>query len=531
MKLAAFPVILVAAIASAWVAQALADRVFNLSWNARCALLVIDFIGVLWLLARFVVRPWQQRLDREGAALLVERGMPEFRTSLISAVELAAPTADSLPQSRQLVESLVTEVTARATQSNVVARVIRPDCLKKLIVRTAAPVALALLLFGVCQPTSGLLVKRILLSRETFPAKTTVVDVTGDMQVDEGGEVTLTARATGEIPGDGRLVVTHPGRPPETIPVTPSTAGADDFTQTVKNIRESFSYHFELNDGVGREHQVIVRFPPSPKTLRFVEVPPAYTKLPETELAPTSLKLLEGSTLRIEGTASKDLRGGEVQIKGAENPVKLTLNSSDKKQFSANIPVPGSGWKSLSIHLEGAEGDSSVGEPEYPIELRRDRPPAVTLTQPKDDIVTVIANDTVPIDFEANDDFELTSATMHYRVYRLLPDGGTEETGEGKVQIKVPPGQREWKHAFSWNLALLVPPVTTGYDIIMWIEITDNNGTAPATGRSAERTIRVISEQQKRMELLDLLGRKAAEIEQLYDQQRSINNRMETATP
>ena len=91
-----------------------------------------------------------------------------------------------------------------------------------------APVAVALLLFGVCQPTSGLLVKRILLSREAFPAKTTVVDVTADVQVDEGGEASLTARATGEIPPDGRLVVTHLGRPPEIIPVTPSTAGADD---------------------------------------------------------------------------------------------------------------------------------------------------------------------------------------------------------------------------------------------------------------------------------------------------------------
>ncbi len=531
MNLAAFPVILVAAIASAWVAQALADRVFDLSWNARCALLVIDSIGVLWLLARFVLRPWQQRLDRIGAALLVERGIPEFRTALISAVELAAPTAEPPPQSRYLVERMVAEVAALATQSNVVARVIRTDGFKKLVARMSAPVAVALLLFGICQPTSGLLVRRILLSRDAFPAKTSVADITRDVRVDEGGEAILAARATGEIPADGRLVVTHQGRPPEIIPVTPTTAGAADFTQSVKNIRESFSYHFELNDGVGLEHNVMVRFPPSPKTLHFVEVPPAYTKLPRLELSPTSLKLLEGSTLHIDGTASKDLRGGQVRINGVENPVQLTVDFSDQKQFSVNIPVPGSGWKSLSLHLEGADGDGSVGDPEYPIELRRDRPPTVTLTQPKDEIVTVIANDTVQIGFEANDDFELVSANMFYRVYRLLPDGGTEESGAGRIALKVPLGQREWKHAFPWNLALLVPPVTTGYDIIIWIEATDNNGIAPATGRSAERTIRVISEQEKRLELLDLLGRKAAEIEQLYDQQRAINSHMETATP
>ena len=149
----------------------------------------------------------------------------------------------------------------------------------------------------------------------------------------------------------------------------------------------------------------------------------------------------------------------------------------------------------------------------------------------RDETVTVIANDSMPIGFEANDDFELTSVTLFYRVFRLLPDGTTEEADTGKVPLHVPPGSRSWQHRFSWNLALLVPPVLTGYNIILWIEATDNNGIAPATGRSAERTIRVILEQEKRLELLELLGRKAAEIEQLYQQQHAINSHTEGSAP
>ncbi|MCX6878675.1 MAG: hypothetical protein NTW21_33415 [Verrucomicrobia bacterium] len=531
LNLAEFPVFLAAAIAVAWVAQATADRAFDLSWNARCVLLAIDFLGVWWLFARFAVRPWRHRLDREGAALLVERCMPEFRSSLISAVELAAPTADPLPQSRPLVERLVADVTAHAARADVVAHVIRPQRLKKLLVRWSAPVAAALVLLAACQPTSGLLLKRILLSRIVFPAKTTVVDVTGNLQVDAGGEASLTARAAGEVPADGRLVISRPGLPPEVIPVMPATAGAAEFTRIVKNIRADFSYHFELNDGTGPQHQVTVRFPPAVTTMRFVVVPPAYTKLPETELSPTALKLLEGSTLRIEGTASKDLRAGQVVIQGRDNPLELTVGAADRKHFMAAIPVPGSGWRSLAVHLIGSAGDGSVGDPEYPVELLRDRTPTVTITQPKDETVTVIANDSVPIEFEANDDFELTSATLFYRVFRLLPDGGTEAADTGKIPLHVPPGSRSWQHRFSWNLALLVPPVLTGYKIILWIEATDNNGIAPATGRSAERTIRVISEQEKRLELLELLGRKAAEIEQLYQQQRAINSHTEGTAP
>ena len=531
LTLAEFPVVLVAGAAVAWVAQAVADRMLDLPWHARCAMLALDCIGGLWLFVRLVVRPWRHRLDRNGAALFIERGMPEFRTALISAVQLASPEADPLPQARPLIERLVADVTDRVTTGDVVARVLRPDRLKRLVARLSAPVVVALVLLGGCQPTSGLLLRRIFLSRAAFPAATTVVAVTGDLQVDEGGEAILTARAMGEIPAEGRLVVTHPGRPPEMIPVTPSTAGADDFTQLVKNIRESFTYYFELNDGAGPEYQVTVRFPPTAKTLRLVEVPPAYTKLPTRELWPTSLKLLEGSTLRVEGAASKGLRAGQIRIQGLDKPVALTVDPADNKHFLTEVPVPGSGWKSLSVHLEGSAGDGSVNDPVYPVELLRDRPPTVTLSEPKDETVTVIANDRVPVGFEASDDFELTSAVLLYRVFRLLPDGGTETAGGGKVPLQVPPGERVWQHRFSWNLGLLVPAVTAGYNIIFWIEATDNNSLAPATGRSSEHTIRVISEQEKRLELLELLDRKAAEIERLYEQQRAINGRTETAAP
>ena len=531
LTLAEFPVVLVAAIAITWSCQGLADYVFELSWAVRCVLLLIDGIGGLWLVARFVVNPWRRRLDREGAALFIERAMPEFRTALISAVELASPTADTLPRSSPLVAQLIADVTARAAESNVVARVIRPARFTRLLARLAVPIIAALVLLIACQPTSGLLVTRILLSREQFPAATTVVAVTGDLQVDEGGEAVLTARANGEIPADGRLVVTHSGAPPEIIPVLPVAAGVAEFTQVVKNIRAGFSYYFELNDGVGPPHAVSVRFPPTATSLRFVAIPPAYTKLPETVLSATALKLLEGSTLRVEGVASKELRGGQVRIQGLESLVELAIDSFDSKRFLAKIPVPGAGWKSLTVHLEGTAGDGSVGDPVYPIELRRDQPPTVALTAPKDETITVIANETVPIAFEANDDFELPSAVLRYRIFRLMPDGSTDDAGTGKIPLKVPPGERVWRHRFAWNLGLLVPAVTAGYSIGFWLEATDNNGVAPATGRSAEYTIRVISEQEKRLELLDLLGRKAAEIERLYEQQRAINQQTETATP
>ena len=335
LALAEFPLYLAAAIASAWSLQGIADRVFDLSWSARCVLLALDGLGVLWLMGRFIVRPWRERLDRKAAALLVERGIPQFRSALISAVELSDPQAQLLPQSRPLVAQLLQDTAALALESNVAARVLRPERLRKLACRVAWPVVAALALFCVCLPVSGLVCRRILLSHANFPARTAVISVTHDLTVDAGGEATLTARATGVIPPAGKLVIVRAGSPPDVIPVAAATPGGDQFSQVVRNIREPFVYHFELNDGVGGNHTLAVHFPPMLQEIRFTQIYPAYTGLPATLMPPTELKLLEGSILRIDATASKKLHAASVRIDGTAHPV--SVNQPGKHHLARRV--------------------------------------------------------------------------------------------------------------------------------------------------------------------------------------------------
>lgn len=531
LALAEFPVLLIAGLASAWTLQALADRLLDIPWSARCVLLALDAAGAAWLFDHCIMIPWKRRLDRKGAALLVERSMPEFQTSLISAVELASPEDDTPNRSRPLVEKLVADVAERIETSNVVANVLTVEPFKRLAVRSAVPVMAAMTLLVACRPVSALLLSRILLGTDALPTDTTVISISGDLVVDEGGDAQLVARAEGEQPLDGKLVITQSGRSPETLTLAASGAPAAEFNHVLRDVRREFTYQFFLNDGTGRVHRVNLRHPPTPKTLNFVAVPPAYTGLPETEVPPTAMKLLEGSTLRMQGISSKPLRGGQVRIKGADAEIPLKLVPTDAACFTCEIPVPAEGWKSLAVHLTGLDGDESSGDPVYPVELIRDRPPTVTLHTPKDETSTVVANDRVPIDFEAVDDFGFTSATLVYQVFRLLPDGGTEQAAEGRVPMETPTGKRVWKHRFSWDLGLLMPTVTTGYSISFSIETTDNKTPEPGTGHSATHTLNVISEQAKRLELLELLAAKAAEIEQLYEQQKAIQSRTEGGNP
>ncbi|MES2658942.1 MAG: hypothetical protein V4689_10005 [Verrucomicrobiota bacterium] len=540
MKLAEFPILLVAGIAAAGCFQALADLVFDLPWGVRLIFLLLDLIAIGWLAWRYAAIPWLKRLDRQGAALLVERGVPELRSSLISTVELSLAGSEVPAGSRLLVQRLVAETTAKVKDLDVAARVVRPDRVRKLALWMLAPVVPAVLLLVIGWPVSGLLVKRVLLSSSPLPADTAVVSVTEDLTIEEGDEVMLGAQAAGVVPSEGRLIVMRAGKPDETFVMPIAKPGSKDFITTLKNVREPFRYRFELNDGIGRTHEVVVRKPPVAKDVRFFQIYPDYTRLPEEELRSSGLKLLDGSTVRIEGSVTKALDSGTVTIKQGETSRTVEFGPRrENNSFTAKLTDAETAWKALSIHLKGREGDESVKDPVYPVQVVPDRLPQVVLASPKEETITALADETIAVAAEVSDDFGLAGLDLHYRVLRPDLNGGFDDSGNGRIPFSLKGGERSFALRLDWNLGRLNPAVSAGTRVVFWIEARDTNSARgrradrnlppvqdPATYRTPERTITIVSEGEKRMELLEEFGRKAKEIEQLYDNQREINDRL-----
>lgn len=523
LRLAEFPILATGALSSAWLLQGVADRLLDLSWQARCILLLLDVLLVAWLARCLIIIPWRKRLNRRSAALLVEKAMPDFDSALISAVDLSANPATCPPESRLLAKQLITDTMAKIGDADLSQEVVRPERVMSRLKWVSVPVLGALLVFAMTNPTSGLALKRILLSKLAYPARTQVLAITGDLEVDAGGALGLQARASGLLPNSGTLVITRDGKEPERIPLSPVNAATGDFARQIANIREPFRYRFELNDGVSPEHRVAVRFPPTIAELRFTQVYPGYTGMPEAELPPTALRLLDGATLRIAGTASKPLRSGSLKWNGGEEVPVHTRGDS----FEADFVVPSSGLKSFAIHLESDDGNRSVDPPSYRVEIIHDKPPVVTLTKPVEESLSVVMNAKIPVAFEASDDFGLGPLSLAYRISRPLADGRLQDSETGSIALEGE-GKRAWKNSFEWNLARLAPPLPTGGSIDFWIEALDGNTlSGPATTRSAARTVRIVSEEQKRLELLELLAAKAAQLEQLYQQQRNLNQEIE----
>src|SRR5690606_5671645 len=152
--------VLSAVLSASWLGQALADRVFMLSWETRCVLLALNTVSAAWILHRFAISPWRNRLDRHGAALLVERSVPEFKSSLISSVELAAAVEKPSP-SRPLIERLLAETSSHKRIHQLPSRVVRTAKLRGTALRTLPVIAIVLLFYLGHRPFSDLLASRV----------------------------------------------------------------------------------------------------------------------------------------------------------------------------------------------------------------------------------------------------------------------------------------------------------------------------------------------------------------------------------
>lgn len=526
VRVGQFPFLMVTALSALWLVQALVDRYFRLPLGVRAILMAVDVAVVLFLLWKWVVLPVRRRLDRRGAALLVERALPEFDSSLISAVEFCEPHTSH--PSGEMLRALLHQVSQRISGADIAARTVS-DRELRLRMRWAG-IAFAVML-GAALLTgwkmSLLLGQRIFLSGTPLPGDTEVVALSGDFMVEAGADALLGAQARGVIPANGWVIITTHDGEVSTIPVAPARAGGPGiFRYTVKNVREAFSYRFKINDGVGSRHRVTVNVPPVLRQIRFAQAYPEYTKLPETAMSPGSLRLLEGSKFRISGIASEGLAEVSLTIKGSgeeSQVVPMTLGK-DSSSFSAELPVPASGWKSMTVKLKTPDGRVSTNEPAYRIDLVTDRPPAVSLVLPKKDRVTVVPGTRVVFSYKAADDFGLRDLRLRYRIFRPGLSGTLNPGEEHSLPVSFDRELKSGSGEVAFDLATMVPTIPVGCSVNCWMEAVDSN-PKPGGVRtlSKEKVIAVVNEEEKRMELLEQMEQRAQEIEQLYNQQRLLN--------
>jgi len=131
----------------------------------------------------------------------------------------------------------------------------------------------------------------------------------------------------------------------------------------------------------------------------------------------------------------------------------------------------------------------------------------------------------VKVSYKAADDFGLTTVKFCCRV-EDPQSTATQVDGLPRPMELVGEEPQNASGDRVVNLSQLVPRPQVGALVYVWIEAQDNNGIrGPVVTLSKQKVIAVVSEEQKRMELLEQISQRAKEIEKLYERQRDVNQK------
>lgn len=491
-----------------WGSGLVFDALVELPRAGRIAWSVLAVLGVLFVIVTRVLRPLRALPGDERVALLVERRRPELRSRLISALQLGGKPSGS-PVGDAYVDHLVVDA-GGATADLDERQAVPADSLRRCA-RVALPVLAGVLLtFVAAWPTSGILLRRAFGAEVDLPRRTRLVEVTGARTLGRGDDLTLAAVAEGVIPASGRLLIRNAAGRVQILTLDADPARPGRFVRTLANLPASFDYRVRINDAESAEFRVEVLPRPVTTNLVLTQVLPAYTGLAPRSLEPGDLSVLRGSRLNLAGTASQPLQSAVVRLLGLDGVVTGRVEAARPSGFEAGLAVDDPRLTAFSVDLVDQRGIVSQDSAVYAVDVVRDAAPQVRMVLPARREELVTPRGTVLLSWEVRDDFGLGVLRLCHQ-----PAGSTNDqptrieldlTGETNAVVR---------RRFEWRLDGLVPPVREGALVEFWVEAIDRNTVdGPGVGRSERYLLRVVSEAEKRA---DLLGRAGDAIGRLGD--------------
>lgn len=503
--------------AGALLAGMAADWLLDLPRWIRAVLLTIDFLAVAHVLYHYVYRPSVDQPDDDAVALMVEVARPIFETRLIASIQLAGSVPDGT--SGVLIDSLVKE-TEKLSDVSDLDGVIRTGRFWKSVSAAAMTLALGAGLFGWLGEDAKDLLKRAFLADIPVPRQTRVMVDQLDLRVARGEDVTLRARAEGVIPSLGQLNVKFESGRAGEFSLEPSAGGNAVFEKTFTGVQDSFKFIFRLNDGRSREGKVTVVPRPAVRSVNCRQVFPKYTGLETTTRALGDLALLAGSELHLDIEPNKAVKSGAIRLyglpEGAPNEVALRLREGNK--LAGALSITNLALSGFSVHLMDSDGFTSRDEAIYRVDVLPDRAPQVRITYPerKEEMVTQRAR--LPVGFEVTDDFGFSRIEFRFSV-----EGGPVQSRD----LQLPENASVLRNHYEWRLDTIKPAVPLGSYVEYWIVVTDNNNvTGPSIGESAHYLAKVVSDAEKRADLLNRAGDFLGSIGEAAGDQEKLNQRL-----
>jgi len=522
--------VLFAALAAFAIAVVL-DRIFYLEAGFRVLLLAATLAALAVCLVVNLAVPVLRRYTSRQIALAVEEHYPRLGDRIVSTVELSETrAAGTLTTSAQLVDALAEETLEQT---------------KDVDFRTVAPFAairwalvLALILAGIVgvycvfEPlvAQNVLARMIKPTADIAPFTYTSVAVEpGDHTVTKGSNIQVAALASGRIPAEAKLVWRAGRGPWKRVRIPTDSEHAYRFT--FKSVLQPIQYKFRAGDARSHTYRIEPVEPPAIVNVRLVYRYPDYTGRGE-QPGPASggnIRVLRGTQVSVTATATTQVeRAWAVFSDGTHT--ELDVRGTTVGPLTFVVKEQGT----YTFHMEDKHGFTNSKPVPYTIVPLPDRAPEITITMPRGTVERTPDMD-LPIRFMARDDFGLTTMQLVYHATTRTPKDEKDRTPaddvRGVLPIELPrAGMAELAAEYLFDVSAL--ELRPGMLVRYHIEAQDNDTIdGPKTGRSAERTITIISEEDSfnviEREQLALQRRLRKIIEQ-QQQNKKVTERLES---
>lgn len=507
--------------------QCLLDWWLDFPLPVRVLLFLGDLAFLGWLGYGHIILVWKNRLNWVTAALRAEKATPGMRSVLISAVQLSAAAPGETGNSPDLLRALAGHAGERIRSLDI-GRIVPSRPMWKSV-GTGLLALLVVVSLGYWQGGKSVtLLQRFFLMNPPLPTQTLVRPLTGDMAVPIGSNVEVAAMAGGVVPSRGRVTITYANGQSQEIGLTGSVGRPEVFSHTLKNVQQSFTYRFVLNDGRGAEFSVRAQLPPNVAQLDCEEIYPAYTGLSPIRRTPGNLGLLAGSRLSVRVVSNQPLKSAGVLLQGLDKRLPMKIETLNSRAAAVEIPVPARGLTGFSIELANEEGISSASNTVYSIEVIPDKVPEVELLWPQNEQETLTLKAKPGLRFSVSDDYALGKLALVYMVTSSGEGGETEQVRRIEFPVEGKAGQVRVEN-YIWDIAATKPPVVEGQSLTYWIEAEDNNNvTGPGIGRSRRQQFVLVSEQAKKEEIAERIRRQADELERIKKMEIEASEEVKT---
>jgi hypothetical protein len=506
------------------------DWLVNLNVFLRALLLAGDLALLVFFVRRRLLPLLTRPQSLETSALMVEKHYPRLRGKIIAAVQLSQPsfTRDS-PELVQAIQQSADLQTAAMNFGDIVPT----KGLRRRLGIAFWVTATFLGLLILFRPGSLALLERVFLIPAKVPRKTEVICLSGDKTIPAGESVLLEAQARGIVPSHGRVTVVDDSGRIQEITLDPEKDHSDRFSLKIDRVEHPLSYTIVLGDGSAGPYQVTTVPRPNVTTIDCVQVYPAYTGLPEAKRTVGNLALLAGSKLKIHALANAKVVKASLKLVGIDQTLPLTISGDKGSELTGEIDIPAEGLTGFSLQLTNEAGVSSGDETQYRIDLIPDHPPSIQLTYPErlEELFTLKAKPEIA--YAASDDYGLAKVTL---CYRFVQDADlTANTDDTAPAVPPPPATRvameigtdkplTLKNRYVLDLAAIKPPITEGMTIEYWMEAEDaNNITGPGVGASEHHVIKVVSEAEKKAEIMNRFMDDASVMTEMEARERTLN--------